>query len=399
MGGASAEWIMTRSKIPKEEYLKLAEQFNPVKFNAQEWVDLAKSAGMKYLVITSKHHDGFCLFNAENTDYDIMDATPFKRDIIKELAEECKRQEIRFGIYYSQYKDWYRKSSGKGSMTGDDYIKASKEHVRQLLTEYGDMSIIWFDTGGTDVELCNQYGELVRTLQPRSIICSRLYNRRVAKEDKKYADFNSFPDRTVVSKRVNEDAETCMTMRHNWGYDKDDDSWKSVKDIIERLVISTCRGVNFLLNVGPKPEGLLCPEEIERLKAIGKWMDVYGESIYGTTASPLDFDFSWGLISQKPGKLYLHVMKWNPEKIELYGLKSKIENACLLSDKTNLPFTQDIAKGSVSIEVPAEAPDQNDTVILLQYKGELIIDEQAKGSHSWRKTTGINSHAKKNKKK
>jgi alpha-L-fucosidase len=400
MGKADAAWIMLMAPVPTDEYKKLAQQFNPVKFDAKAWVSLAKEAGMRYMVITSKHHDGFCLFDTKHTDYDIMDATPFKRDIIKELSEECRRQGIRFGVYYSQRQDWYHRGRTSKERPPDNYVRMAKGHVRELLTNYGDIGVIWFDTGGAFLDLNESYGQLVRNLQSRSIICSRLYSRMVKKEDRKYADYESLRDRTIASRRVQGDVEACMPMRHNWGYDRDDNSWKSTKDIIERLVLSACRGTNFLLNVGPTPEGVMCPEEIERLKAIGEWMKANGESIYGTTASPLDFDFEWGAISRKPGKLYLHVMKWNPEGIIFNGLASKPSKAYLLADpeRKMLTVERDAKKNLTTVRVPHEAPDPNDSVIVLEFDSPVRIDETAKGRYHWAKGTGLKRRNKTKKK-
>ena len=231
-GGASAEWLMNSAKIPGKEYREtLTPKFNPTKFDAAKWVSTAKQAGMKYMVITSKHHDGFCLFDTEATDYNVMDATPFKRDIIKELSDECAKQGLKFGVYYSQFKDWYHRSRGKvpGTLPVEEYLKLVEKNLDELLSNYGEMSVLWFDTGGNDVVEANAQGARVRELQPNAVICSRLYSRRVPVEKQKYADFNSLPDRMLPAKRMTEDTETCMTMRHNWGYDRTDNAWKSEK--------------------------------------------------------------------------------------------------------------------------------------------------------------------------
>lgn len=393
-GGASAEWLMNSADIPKEEYRKLTEQFNPTDFDAAEWVSTAKAAGMKYMVITSKHHDGFCLFDTDHTDYNVMDATPFKRDIIKELSEECAKQELRFGVYYSQFKDWYHRGRKRnaGTMSVDDYLDMVQGHMDELLINYGDMAVLWFDTGGNNVVEADRQGARVRQLQPGTVICSRLYSRKVPKAKRKYADFESLPDRTIAPKRMDGDVETCMTMRHNWGYDRDENRWKSTKDIIERLVLSSSRGVNFLLNVGPTPEGTFCSEEIDRLNAVGQWMKVNGESIYGTEYSPLDFDFPWGAMTRKPKTLYLHVLKWNPDGIVFNGVVGKPAKAYFLADpeRAALAVRQDTTGRITTIDVPSEAPDPNDSVIVLEFNAPVEIDKAAKGRYHWSKRTGLN---------
>ena len=387
-GGASAEWLMNSAQIHGKEYRNaLAPKFNPTDFDAKEWVSLAKESGMKYIVITSKHHDGFCLFDTDATDYNVMDATPFKRDIIKELSEECAKQDIKFGVYYSQFKDWYHRSRGKvkGTMSNDEYLALVEKNLDELLSNYGDMSVLWFDVGGNDVVEADAQGARVRELQPNSVICSRLYSRKVPVGKQKYADFNSLPDRMLPSERMAEDSETCMTMRHNWGYDRTDDAWKSEKDIVEFLALCAARGVNLLLNVGPDPKGNILPEETERLKAAGKWMAVNGESIYGTTASPVDYDFWWGAMTQKDKTVYLHVLEWKADGIEFNGIAGKPSKAYFLADEKReaLPVTYDANGHITKIEVPAKAPDARDTVIAVEYDSPITADPDAKGKYHW----------------
>ena len=398
-GGASAEWLMNSAKIPGKEYRNtLAPQFNPTKFDAKKWVSTAKDAGMKYMVITSKHHEGFCLFDTDATDYNVMDATPFKRDIIKELSEECARQGIRFGVYYSQFKDWYHRSRGKGNpgtMTNDEYLKLVEKNLDELLSNYGEMSVLWFDVGGNNVVEADAQGARVRELQPDCVICSRLYSRRVPKAKQKYADFNSLPDRMLPAKRMTVDSETCMTMRHNWGYDRTDDAWKSPKDIIEFLALCSARGVNLLLNVGPTPEGTMLPEELSRLHEVGEWLKVNGESIYGTSCSPVDFDFWWGAMTQKDKTVYLHVLEWKKEGIEFNGIVGKPAKAYFLADAgcKPLPVKYDANGHVTTIQVPKEAPDFRDTVIAVEYAAPVVADPDAKGQYYWY-TTRSKRHTK-----
>ncbi len=388
-GGASAEWLMNSAKIPGSEYREtLAPKFNPTDFDAAQWVSVAKDAGMKYIVITSKHHDGFCLFDTDATDYNVMDASPFKRDIIKELSEECAKQDIKFGVYYSQFKDWYHRSRGRnnpGTLTNDEYLALVEKNLDELLSNYGEMAVLWFDVGGSNVIEADAQGARVRELQPNAVICSRLYSRKVPQDQQKYADFESLPDRMLPAERMTVDSETCMTMRHNWGYDRTDDAWKSPKDIIEFLALCGARGVNLLLNVGPTPEGNLLPEELERLEEVGAWMKVNGESIYGTSYSPVDFDFWWGAMTRKDRTVYLHVLEWKPEGITFNGIVGKPARAYFLADadRQALPVKYDAAGCVTTIEVPEKAPDTRNTVIAVEYASDIETDPAATGKYHW----------------
>jgi len=385
MGGASAEWIMLRAPVPTAEYEKLAGRFNPTRFDAKEWVGLAKEAGMKYMVITAKHHDGFAMFDSRATDYDIVDATPFGRDPIKELADECRRQGLRFGVYYSHSKDWRNRGRSEKERPPDAYVALVEAQLRELLTRYGDLAVLWFDMGDKFTGINTRYGNLVRELQPRCLISGRLRGRE------NISDYRQERDRTIPSKRVEGDAETPMTLRDNWGYDRDDDNWKSDKDILQRLSLCVCRGANFLLNVGPRPDGTLCPEEVRSLKAIGAWMKVNGEAIYGTTASPFDYDFPWGSVTQKGNRLYLHVLAWDAGGIGLQGLVSQPTKASLLADAERRPLRveRDGQTGVITVRVPAEAPDPNVSIIVLDFAGPVEVDPQAAGTYHWAKGTGI----------
>ena len=391
MGSASAEWIMLKAPVPTKEYEKLAKQFNPVKFDAKEWVGLAKEAGMKYIVITSKHHDGFSLFDSKMTDYDIIDASPFKRDIIKELSEECKEQGIRFGVYYSHSRDWRNRGLTQKEKPSDEYVSFVEGQIRELLTNYGDIAVAWFDMGDKFADINTEYANIVKGLQPNCIVSGRLGGR------KNISDYRSEGDRRIPKKRVVGDVETPMTLRDNWGYDRNEDNWKTDKDILERFSLTVCRGGNMLLNVGPRPDGMLCPEEISSLKAIGKWMKINGEAIYGTSASPFDFDFPWGSMTQKENRLYLHVLKWNPDGIMFNGLISKPTKAYLLSDPDGkqLQVKYNASEVITTVAVPPEAPGKNVSVIVLEFDGPIKTDPQAKGKYCWTKGADIKLRKKK----
>ena len=389
MGDASAEWIMHQADIPREKYAGLTRRFNPLKFDANEWVSLAKNAGMKYMVITAKHHDGFSMFDTDMTEYDVIDATPFNKDVVRELAEECRKQGLKFGVYYSHSRDWYHRKHVRKDPEppSKEYQAFVKGQLRELLTNYGDMAVIWFDTGDKFTELNASYGRMVQKLQPECLISGRL------RGGENMSDYIQLGDRSIPYRRIEKDFETPMTMRDNWGFDRDEDNWKSREDLLERFVLTVSRGGNMLLNVGPKSDGTLCSEEIERLNAIGQWMKTHGESIYGAKASPFDFDFKWGTITHKSGRLYLHVLNWMSDGISFSGLKTPVKRAYLLDDQRELlNFNQNTKKGSITVTLPSDAINPYITVIALELKGKLKIDESVEGKYHWNKGKGIKLH-------
>lgn len=381
-----AEWIRTTAQIPLEVYDEFAPRFNPVKFDPADWVRLAKQAGMKYIVITSKHHDGFCLFDSAFTDFDVMDATPFKRDIMAELSEECRKQGITMCWYHS-IMDWHHPDylprrtweadirSAEGADM-DRYISYMKNQVQELLSHYGRIGVLWFDgeweatwTRERGIDL---YG-FVRSLQPDIIINNRVgvgragmagtYNPGTAS-----GDFGT-PEQEIPATGLSYDWETCMTMNRHWGYNKHDDDWKSTAQLIRMLVDIVSKGGNFLLNVGPTAEGLFPPESVERLAAIGRWMEVNGESIYGTTASLFE-TLDWGRSTTKEDKLFLHVFEWPQNgKLHVPGLLSRPEEALLLSAPEKA-LEVEYSSGSAVVSLPESAPDQIDSVVVLSFQSE-----------------------------
>ena len=369
------EWIMHKANIPIPEYEQFAKQFNPVKFNADEWAQIAKNAGIKYIVITSKHHDGFCMWDSKLTDYDIVDATPFKRDVLKELGEACRKYGIRLCFYHS-IMDWHHPEA-----SGENFPKYRehymKPQLKELLTNYGQIGVLWFDGEWIEEWTEPQGSELynfVRDLQPNIIINNRVGKGRkgmqgLSKGEEYAGDFGT-PEQQIPPKGLpGVDWETCMTMNDTWGYKSYDHNWKSTEDLLRKLVDIVSKGGNFLLNVGPKADGTIPEPSVERLAAMGKWLKVNGESIYGTTASPLG-KLPWGRCTAKPGKLYLHVFDWpDNDKLKVAGVKDKIKKAYLLADKrTKLPVAQSEDVSIVS--VPDKNLDPIDTVVVLEIKGK-----------------------------
>ncbi|MCK4873398.1 MAG: alpha-L-fucosidase [Phycisphaerales bacterium] len=388
-----AEWILTTAQIPVDEYEQFASQFNPVNFDANAWVKLAKEAGAKYIVITSKHHDGFCLFDSKHTDFDVM-STPFRRDILKELADACRREGIRICWYHS-IMDWrhpdYLPRRGWEDRPADDadyerYVTHLHKQVRELLTNYGDIGVMWFD-GEWEGTWTHEHGlalyDLCRATQPDVIVNNRVDKGRGGMagmtSDSIYAGDFGTPEQEIPDTGLpGVDWETCMTMNRHWGYNKFDHDFKSTEGLIRRLVDIASKGGNFLLNVGPTAEGEIPPESVERLKAIGAWMRVNGEAIYGTSASPFAH-LPWGRCTTKRGadatKLYLHVFDWPAGgQLVLPGVGNEPIRAFPLAQPgLDLAVMRDGA--DLRITVPLRATDAICSVIVLEIVGEPIIYE------------------------
>jgi alpha-L-fucosidase len=376
--GGIGEWIMNNAKIPVNEYAQYATQFNPTNFNANEWVKLAKNAGVKYIVITSKHHDGFALFDSKVSDYDIMDATPFKRDIIKEMAEACKKEGIAFGLYYSQAQDWH--VPGGAAIGGhwdkvqdgdmDKYLdEVAVPQVSEILNNYGDIKVLWWDTPE------NMTPERAAKFMPELAKHPNLiYNNRLGGGI--YGDLET-PEQYIPATGIpGRNWESCMTMNDTWGFKKNDHNWKSSETLVRNLVDIVSKGGNYLLNVGPTQMGNIPDPSIERLKEVGSWMKTNGEAIYGTTASPFK-KLDWGRCTvKKQGKknmIYLHVFDF-PANGTLWvpGLASKIKKAYALNNKENkLGFEYE--GNNLKIDVSKVKKDAFVTVLALETNDDVVV--------------------------
>jgi alpha-L-fucosidase len=384
----AGEWLMNDQSIALSKYARLVPEFDPEKFNADDWVKAARDAGMKYIVITTKHHDGFDIYPSELTDWCIK-STPFHRDPLKELAAACQKQGLRLCFYYS-IMDWHsplyepRKPWNDIATNAPDfaaYDAYMKGQLKELLTRYGPIGLLWFDgdwektwTYERGVDLYNY----LRQLQPGLIVNNRVGSCADPLPGQVRPGDYQTPEQTIPPNGFGPgvDWETCMTMNDTWGYKRGDETWKSTETLIRNLIDCASKGGNYLLNVGPTGEGLIPDASVERLKKVGDWMKLNGEAIYGTTSSPFTRQLPWGRcttrISGNVTTLYLHVFDW-PSDGELLvpGLKNQVKSAVLLADGTKL--SAENRENCVSIAVPANAPGKISSTIVLQVAGSPEI--------------------------
>jgi alpha-L-fucosidase len=388
------EWIRHSGQIPLEEYEKFLGQFNPEKFNAEQWVRTAKEAGMKYIVITSKHHDGFCLFDSKYTDFCIT-STPFKRDILKELAQACRNNGMKLCFYHSimdwhhadylPRRDWETTRSNE-SADFERFVQYLKNELKELLTNYGDIGVLWFD-GNWESTWSNQRGmdlyNYVRSLQPNIIVNNRVGQPPSSESGIGFRDIGAVGDYGTPEQEIPAIGlpgiswETCMTMNDHWGYNSHDLNFKSTKELLRNLTDIASKGGNFLLNVGPTSEGLFPQISIDRLHDIGDWMKVNGESIYGTAASPFA-QLQWGRCTQKNidggTRLYLHVFDWPADgRLVVPGVFNQAKQAFLLSDQRRKNLTVTRQEDALIINVPAKAPSLDNSVVVLDVKGNADV--------------------------
>lgn len=375
------EWIMHAKKIDKKTYEKVAEFFNPIEYDPKEWVSIAKDAGMKYITITTRHHDGFSMFDTKQSDWNIIKRTPYKKDIIKMLSDECHKQGIKLFFYYSLV-DWYHNDYYPRGWTGqfsqrpdsgdwNNYINFMKNQLTELLTNYGEVSGIWFDglwdKKDADWKLDEIYN-LIHTLQPKCLIGNNHHLAPIVGEDfqmfEKDLPGQNTSGFSVEAKIGTLPLETCETLNNSWGFNLLDKNYKSIKDLIQYLVKAAGNNANFLLNVGPMPNGKIQPEFVSTLKEIGKWLNNNGETIYGTRGGPIS-PKSWGVTTQKGNKVYVHLLNIENYNVLLPEFGKKIKNISMFNDGSKLTFKQD--SFGIAVQIPKEKIDPIDTILLLEY--------------------------------
>lgn len=386
------EWIRDQARIPLDTYDTFRNRFSPVLFNAEEWVHMAKEAGMKYIVFTTKHHDGFCLFDSKQTDFTIMH-TPFQRDVLKELAAACKKENMPLCLYHS-IMDWHHpdylprreweQDRPTDSADFDRYVVYLKAQLKELLTNYGPIGILWFDGEWEDTWTHERGRDLynyVRSLQSNIIINNRVDNGRTGwggmTKEGFMGDYGTPEQEVPVTGLPGVDWETCMTMNDHWGYNSHDNNYKSNETLIRYLIDIASKGGNFLLNVGPMAEGNFPEQSVEHLQAIAAWMKVNGESIYGTKANPFK-TLNWGRCTQKaiPGgtRLYLHIFDWPADGLlKIPGFGSPVLKSYALNGTRSVTWKKQ--KADLVIDLSGLEKDPVATVIALDIKGRPLIYE------------------------
>jgi alpha-L-fucosidase len=375
----NGEWIMNNRGITVSEYETLAPQFNPVAFDPTEWVALVKDAGMRYITITSKHHDGFAMFDSEVSDWDIVDRTPYGRDVLAMLAEECRRQEIKLFFYHSQldwhHPDYYpRGQTGQRTDRPDDgdwhrYLDYMDTQLRELLSNYGPIGGVWFDgmwdKYDADWRLEQTY-TMIHKLQPAALIGSNHHRLPYPGEDFQMFEKDLPGENTVGFNTTDIGAlplETAETMNGSWGYNLTDRSFKSVDELIRYLVSAAGRNANFLLNVGPMPTGAIQPEFQERLRAVGRWLADHGEAIYGTRGGPIP-PRPWGVTTQKDHRVFVHVLDWQDRQLSLPALPRVVRGATLLRDGSRVPFRAE--RDGLTLTLPDRPAGTVDLIVVLE---------------------------------
>jgi len=373
------EWVMNNEHIPILSYEKLPAFFNPTEYDPAEWVALAKAAGMKYITITSKHHDGFAMFATKQSDWNIVDRTPYRKDVLKMLADECHRQGIKLFFYHSQL-DWHNPDYYPRGNTGQTpgrpdhgdwnrYLDYMDAQLRELLTNYGEIGGLWFDgmwdKPNADWRLDRTY-RMIHELQPQALIGSNHHHAPFPGEDFQMFE-KDLPGRNTAG--FNQTGisslplETCETLNGAWGFNINDRHYKSARELVQYMVKAAGNNANFLLNVGPMPNGKIQPEFVERLKTMGAWLQQYGESIYGTRGGPIR-PRPWGVTTQKGNKVYVHILDWQDSSLLLPRLPAKVKAAQFLKGGSKAEFAE--TENGVVLKIPQDARDDYDTVAVLE---------------------------------
>ncbi len=379
-----AEWIMNHKKIPINQYEKLPAFFNPIDFDPAEWVSMVKKAGMKYITITSKHHDGFAMYDSKISDYNIVDKTPYGKDVLKMLKDECDKQGVRLFFYYSQL-DWHhpdyfpRGGTGQGytgrpeSGNWDTYIDYMNSQLTELLTNYGEIGGIWFD-GMWDKKdapwRLDETYKLIHNLQPGALIGSNHHLAPIAGEDFQMFERDLPGENTMGFNQTGTISELplemCETMNGSWGFNIKDQGYKSTKRLIQTMVKAAGFGANFLLNTGPMPNGRIQPENIETLMEMGQWLEKNGESIYNTRKGPISPN-DWGATTQtKDGKVFIHILEIGGENLLLPSLPGKIKSATYFVSGEKVKYKE--TEFGLMINIPKEKQDKIDTILVVEMK-------------------------------
>ncbi len=374
------EWVMNDQKIAVHEYEKLPAFFNPAEFDPAEWVALVKAAGMRYITITSKHHDGFAMFGSKVSDWNVVDRTPYKKDVLKMLADECHKQGIKLFFYHSQL-DWHNPNYYPRGLTGHDtgrpdsgdwykYLDYMDAQLRELLTNYGEIGGIWFDGMWDKPEADWRLGQtykLIHDLQPQALIGSNHHHRPLPGEDfqmfekdlpgSKTADFNQAEEVSHLP------LETCETINSSWGFNINDTNYKSTRELVRYLVRAAGYNANFLLNIGPMPNGKIQPEFVDRLREMGRWLAKNGEAIYGTRSGPIAPRL-WGVTTQKGNQVYVHILDWPDPVLLLPRLPRPVKAAWYLKDGSKAEYAEN--ESGLLLKIPGRARDDYDTVIAIE---------------------------------
>lgn len=377
------EWIQYYRKINVDEYAKLPRSFCPSRFNAEEWVKAIKASGAKYITITSRHHDGFSMFKTATSDYNIVDGTPFKRDVLKELAEACKKHGITLNFYYS-HLDWHRPdypvASEKDLMGRDpkkadyaSYLSFMKTQLTELLTNYGKIGAIWFDGVWNhdprkfDWHLREQY-DLIHRLQPACLVINNHHLKPFDGEDAQTFE-QDLPGQNTAGLSPETEIgqlplETCLTMNDTWGYNITDTKYKSTETLLHYLIRAAGMNGNLLLNIGPRPDGTIPDMALERMKEMGQWLARYGETIYGTRGG-LIAPQSWGVTTQKGNTLYIHLLKHDSQTLQLPAMGRKVKSAQTFGGAKKVKVKQ--SKKGVTLTLP-EVPTGIDYIVKVELK-------------------------------